>query len=151
MNKQFLQEKGDIQMNKGQMFKIGGLFFVLVLCAALGSAIAQQTAPTENKGVTVKQLSSVDLGPEIAGMDGRQLRMRMITIDPGGVLGIHSHKGLPSTNYVLQGKIIEHRGDLAKEWSLGDAFTSTKETSHWVENKGITPAIIIAVDIFKQP
>jgi quercetin dioxygenase-like cupin family protein len=145
------KEKGETQMNKGQMSKIGGLFLVLILCAVLGSAIGQQTAPTENKGVTVKQLSSVDLGPEIEGMNGRQLRMRMITIDPGGVLGMHSHKGRPDIAYVLQGKLIEHIGDVTKEWNLGDALPSTKETSHWVENKGTTPAIIIATDIFKQP
>ncbi len=137
-------------MNKGQVFKIGGLFIVLVLCAALASAIDQKTAPTENKGVTVKQLSTVDLGPEIEGMDGRQLRMRMITIDPGGFLGIHSHKGRPGTAYVLQGKITNHRGDMAKEYGVGDTWSEDKETVHWLENKGTTPAILVAVDIFKQ-
>jgi hypothetical protein len=46
----------------------------------------QQAAP-ETKGVTVKLLAAVDLGPEIEGMEGRQLRMRMVTIEPGGVFG----------------------------------------------------------------
>lgn len=137
-------------MNKGQISKIGGLLLVLILCAVLGSAIGQQTAPTENKGVTVKQLSSVDLGPEIEGMNGRQLRMRMITVEPGGFLGVHSHKDRPGTAYVLQGKITEHRGDMAKEYGVGDTWSENKETLHWVENKGTTPAILIAVDIFKQ-
>jgi len=35
----------------------------------------EQVAP-ETKGVTVKLLATVDLGPEIEGMAGRQLRMR---------------------------------------------------------------------------
>ena len=53
----------------------------------------EQVAP-ETKGVTVKLLATVDLGPEIEGMAGRQLRMRMVTIEPGGVFGpIHDHKG----------------------------------------------------------
>ena len=43
----------------------------------------EQVAP-ETKGVTVKLLATVDLGPEIEGMAGRQLRMRMVTIEPGG-------------------------------------------------------------------
>jgi len=52
----------------------------------------EQVAP-ETKGVTVKLLESVDLGPEIEGMAGRQFRMRMVTIAPGGVFGpIHDHK-----------------------------------------------------------
>jgi hypothetical protein len=47
----------------------------------------EQVAP-ETKGVTVKLLATVDLGPEIEGMAGRQLRMRMVTIEPGGVFGV---------------------------------------------------------------
>lgn len=138
-------------MNKGQVFTSGGLLLTLILCAALGSAMDQQAAPTENKGVTVKQLSSVDLGPEIEGMGGRQLRLRMITIEPGGYVGIHSHKDRPGAVYVLQGKITNHLGDMAKEYGEGEAWSENKETMHWVENKGTIPAILIATDIFKQP
>jgi quercetin dioxygenase-like cupin family protein len=65
----------------------------------------QQTAP-ETKGVTVKLLATVDLGPEIDGMAGRLLRMRMVTIEPGGVLGpIHDHVDRPGTVYILRGTI----------------------------------------------
>lgn len=46
----------------------------------------EQVAP-ETKGVTVEVLSTVDLASEIEGMEGRQLRTRMVTIEPGGVLG----------------------------------------------------------------
>lgn len=46
----------------------------------------EQSAP-EKKGVTVKQLAAIDLGPEIEGMAGRQLRMRLVTLEPGGVIG----------------------------------------------------------------
>jgi hypothetical protein len=41
---------------------------------------SEQVAP-ETKGVTVKLLATVDLGPEIEGMAGRQLRMRMVTVE----------------------------------------------------------------------
>ena len=40
----------------------------------------EQAAPDTN-GVGVEFLASVDLGPEIEGMAGRQLRMRMVTIE----------------------------------------------------------------------
>jgi hypothetical protein len=46
----------------------------------------EQAAP-ETKGVMAELLATVDLGPEIEGMAGRQLRMRMVTIEPEGVLG----------------------------------------------------------------
>ncbi len=52
----------------------------------------KQVAPVA-KGVTENLLTTVDLGPEIEGMAGRQIRMRMVTIEPGGVFGpIHDHK-----------------------------------------------------------
>jgi hypothetical protein len=57
----------------------------------------EHVAP-ETSGVGVELLATVDLGPEIAGMEGRQLRMRMVTIEPGGVFGpVHDHRGRPGT------------------------------------------------------
>jgi hypothetical protein len=48
------------------------------------------------KGVTVKLLETIDLGPEIEGMAGRVLRMRLVTMEPGSVFGpIHDHKDRP--------------------------------------------------------
>ena len=60
----------------------------------------EEGAP-EKKGVTVELLATVDLGPEIEGMAGRQLRMRMVTIEPGGAFGpVHDHKDRPGIVYV---------------------------------------------------
>jgi hypothetical protein len=57
----------------------------------------------ETKGVTVKLLAALELGPEIEGMAGRQVRMRMVTIEAGGVFGpIHDHKHRPGMVYILQ-------------------------------------------------
>ena len=41
----------------------------------------EQTVP-ETRGVAAEVLATVDLGPEIEGMAGRQLRMRMFTFEP---------------------------------------------------------------------
>ena len=49
-----------------------------------GSAAGQGTAPTENKGVKVGAPTSLDLGQEVEGIDGRQLRMRVVTVEPVG-------------------------------------------------------------------
>jgi quercetin dioxygenase-like cupin family protein len=107
-------------MNRKQMLKLASCFLGFALGAGIGSAHGQQTAPTETKGVTVKQLVAVDLGPELECMGGRQLRMRTVTVEPGGVFAIHNHKDRPGTVYVLQGKITEHRGDVVKEYGPGD-------------------------------
>ena len=75
----------------------------------------EQVAP-ETRGVAVELLATVDLGPEIQGMEGRQLRMRMVTIEPGGVFGpVHDHGGRPGTVYVLQGTITDHRDGIATD------------------------------------
>ena len=74
----------------------------------------------ETRGVTAQLLTTVDLGPEIEGMEGRQLRMRMFTFEPGAVFGpIHDHIGRPGTVYVLQGTITDHRDGVATEYGPG--------------------------------
>ena len=64
-------------------------------------------AAPETKGITVKLLGVVDLGPEIEGMAGRQLRMRVVTIEPGGVFGpVHDHRDRPGMFYEVRRDVI---------------------------------------------
>lgn len=123
----------------------------LTLVPLVGIALGQQTPPTETKGIKVVPVEVVDLGPEIPGMQGRQLRVRMATVEPGGVLGVHDHKDRPEIAYVLQGTVVDHRGSEAKEYHAGGHWTAARGATHWFENKGTTPAVILAVDVFKQP
>jgi len=110
----------------------------------------EQEAP-ETKGVTVELLAALDLGPEIEGMAGRQLRMRMVTIEPGGVFGpIHDHKDRPGMVYILQGTITDHRGGEAMEYGPGVGWPEDRNTLHWLENRGTVPAVEISVDIVRQ-
>ena len=50
----------------------------------------------------------------------------------------------------LSGKVIEHRGDVAKEYGPGDTFTADRNTNHWMENKGTVPAIMLVTGIAKK-
>jgi len=110
----------------------------------------EQAAP-ETKGVTVTQLSRLDLGPEIEGMEGRELRMRMVTIDPGGVFGpIHDHKDRPGIVYILQGTITGHRNGVATDYGPGVGWPEDRSTTHWLENRGTIPAVEISVDIVRR-
>ena len=110
----------------------------------------EEEAP-ETSGVTVEQLAVLDLGPEIEGMAGRQLRMRLVTIEPGGVLGpIHDHRDRPGLVYILQGTITDHRNGVATEYGPGVGWPEDRNTTHWLENKGTTPAVEISIDIFGQ-
>ena len=94
----------------------------------------EETAP-ETKGITVNLLAALNLGKEIEGMAGRQLRMRMVTIEPGGVFGpIYDHKDRPGLVYILQGTITDHRNGVAKEYGPGLGWSEDKNTTHWLEN-----------------
>jgi len=110
----------------------------------------ENVAPA-TKGVTVELLATVDLGSEIEGMAGLQLRMRKVTIEPGGVFGpLHDHKGRPGVVYVMQGEITDHRDGLTKEYGPGVGWPEDKNTTHWLENRGTTTAVEISVDIVTE-
>jgi quercetin dioxygenase-like cupin family protein len=127
---------------------------IVIGATAVQSVHSQQPAPTETKGVTITPRHNIDLGPEMAGGEGRQLRMRLVTFEPGGVFGLHSHKD-PATRpgffYLLSGSLISYMSGVPKEYRAGDSWSENNETTHhWVENKGTIPAVGVAVDIFKQ-
>ena len=111
---------------------------------------SDQTGP-ETKGVTVQLLATVDLTHEIDGMAGHQLRMRMVTIEPGGVFGpVHNHEGRPGTVYVLRGAITDHRDGTDTIYGPGPGWPEDRNTTHWLENTGTIPAVEISVDIVRQ-
>jgi quercetin dioxygenase-like cupin family protein len=100
----------------------------------------ERVAP-ETKGVTVKLLATVDLALRSRAA-WRQLRMRMVTIEPGGVFGpIHDHKDRPGTVYILQGTITDHRNGVATDF--GPAAGPRTGTPHWLQNRGTIPAVEI--------
>ncbi len=107
-------------------------------------------AVPETRGITERVLASVDLAGEIEGMDGRRLRMRMVTIEPGGVLGpVHDHRGRPGVVYILQGTITDHRNGIATDYGPGVGWPEDRATVHWLENQGTIEAVEISVDIVK--
>jgi hypothetical protein len=70
-------------------------------------------------------------------MEGRQLRMRMVTIEPGGVFGpVHDHDGRPGTVYVLLGTITDHRDGISTDYGPGVGWPEDRNTVHWLENRG---------------
>lgn len=105
----------------------------------------------ETRGVTAELLAIVDLGPEIEGMAGRQLRLRMFTMEPGAVLGpMHEHKDRPGIVYILEGTITDHRDGVATDYGPGVGWPEDRNTRHWLENRGPVPATEISVDIVTE-
>jgi quercetin dioxygenase-like cupin family protein len=131
------------------------LFFAVVLFSALALsyglrvADSQQIVPKDNKGFNATVKQAVDLGPEIEGMQGRQLRLRVLTIEPGGYIGIHSHKDRPAVVYFLQGTdTVTSEDGTVKIYRPGDTSSATRETTHWHRNDGKETVILVAVDVF---
>jgi quercetin dioxygenase-like cupin family protein len=111
-----------------------------------------EDAPKGNKGFTATKTTVVELGNEIEGMAGRQLRLRMLTIEPGGYIGMHSHKDRPAVVYCMQGTDEVGLADGTKKTlHAGDTSTATKDTTHYHRNTGQDNVVLIAVDIFKPP
>ena len=113
--------------------------------------MSNEQASHETKGVTTELLGVVDLGPEIEGLAGRQLRMRLVTIEPGGVFGpLHDHKGRPGIVYILQGTITDHRDGTSTDYGPGLGWPEDRNTLHWLENRGTVAAVEISVDIVNE-
>ncbi len=104
----------------------------------------------DNKGYTASKNTVVDLGPEFEAMAGRQLRLRVLTIEPGGHIGMHSHKDRPAVVYFMQGTDTVTRDDGSSQtFHPGDTIGETGKTVHWHRNDGKDAVILITADIFK--
>jgi len=110
--------------------------------------VSDERAVPETRGVTSELVGSVDLAAELEGMEGRRLRMRLFTFEPGAVFGpLHDHKGRPGIVYILQGTITDHRDGVATDYGPGLGWPEDRTTEHWLENRGSVAAVEISVDI----
>jgi quercetin dioxygenase-like cupin family protein len=121
----------------------------MAFAVSITSANAQAPA-ADSKGPVAKPLTSLDLAAEIDSVQGHALRMQLTTYAPGASNKPHSHKDRPEVVYILSGTVIEHRGDVAKEYGPGDSFTADRNTTHWMENKGTVPAVMVVTGISKK-
>jgi quercetin dioxygenase-like cupin family protein len=113
---------------------------------------AVTSGPSAPVGVTDTVIGSIDLAPKGGDFAGQLLRMRKLTIAPGGIVPWHEHSQRPANIYVISGSIEEHRancavaivhkpGDVAVEFGTGFA--------HWWQNTGKEPVVLISADIFQ--
>jgi quercetin dioxygenase-like cupin family protein len=140
-------------MRKEPLIRALTLFGGLALGALGHDALsAQRVPPNEAEGITANGLASLDLGPEIQGLQGRYLRARLVTAEPDGHSAVHSHKDRPAIPYVLRGTLTQCTTDgKCTELREGQAGVAGKDTVHWDENKGTTPLIYLVLDISQEP
>ncbi len=126
------------------------LFLLGAVIAGTLVAAVQRQPPRQTVGQTEEALRTLDLTGEIESGKGRPLRMRRITVQPGGALALHNHVDRPAVTYMLQGEMTYHQdGTPDVTLRAGDGFAEGRATTHWGENTGTEPAVWIAVDIPK--
>src|SRR5262245_2230460 len=131
----------------------GALCLAGLVGGFVGAALGQppRLSPAESKGFRTETLAPLDLASEIEGMAGRQLRMRRITIEPGGQFALHDHRDRPGLFYVQDGTVTEHpEGADVHEHGAGQAVAVGLHTRHWEENRGTGRVVVIAVDIVRK-
>ncbi len=110
----------------------------------------QKPSTAAAKGVTDVVRATTDLSNEPAPVNGRLFRLRQLEIQPGGIVPWHSHDNRPARNYIVSGQIIEYASNCAVPivHKAGDVAPERKGTSHWWQNTGNTPVVLISVDLF---
>ena len=111
-----------------------------------GARITGEMAP---KDVTDTELQSIDLGSQIAGLDGRRLRYRKLVVQSGGVVPWHDHTDRPALIMIADGEITEFRSDclVGIQHKAGDISKEVAGIMHWWKNEGTAPATLFAADI----
>lgn len=89
-------------------------------------------------GVTDVELASIELAKENVKLDQRRLRLRHMTILPGGIVPLHSHEDRPALIMVNRGQIHEYSSKCSVPilHKAGDVAREFMGTRHWWKNTG---------------
>ena len=114
---------------------------------------AHQMVDYKPVGVTDVTLGMIDLGKQPAHIEGRELRFRKLTIEPGGIVPWHSHDDRPALIFVQQGEIVEYASNCVDPivHKAGDIRPEVFGTSHWWKNLGKETVILYVGDVRKDP
>lgn len=109
--------------------------------------------PTETTGIGgSKLLGILPLDSEFEALAGHVMRVREITLLPGGKVAVHQHASRPGVAYVLEGTAVEHRNDSDTPLQRvpGDVSLEKSGTIHWWANESDQPATVLVVDIVEM-
>ena len=134
---------------------------LLVTAASIGSAFAGE-CPADKKmanarepstematGVTDNVLAALPLADEGPMLKDRQMRVRKLVIQPGGIVPWHSHGDRPALIYVVEGEVHEYASNCAAPivHAAGDVARETHVVAHWWKNLSDAPVTLLSFDI----
>jgi quercetin dioxygenase-like cupin family protein len=104
----------------------------------------------EPKAVTDTVLSALKLGEKFPEFKGRELRLRRLVVQPGGIVPWHAHPDRPANIYIVSGQITEYRSTCAVPivHKAGEVASEFGNLSHWWQNTGRQAATLISADLF---
>lgn len=112
------------------------------------------SAPRELKAPpdegTVREVKSFVPLDGWRGVEALALRIRKLTVVPGGFVPLHWHDDRPTVDYIIKGELIEHNsfcavpivhheGDSASRFGIGVA--------HWWKNETDSEVILVSADV----
>ena len=111
---------------------------------------AREASTLPGKDVTDTVLAAIDLANEPIKADGRQMRVRKLVVQPGGIVPWHSHDNRPAMIYIVSGEVLEYASNCAAPIAhkAGDVASEKAGISHWWQNAGNAPVVLISVDLF---
>jgi len=136
------------------MASLGAALFVAGLLVGnlnISTGTAQETYPTEHKGISITKLGIVpeDSMLKQTGLNGYFLQLRLATVEPGGQIARHDHFTRPGLVYTLEGSWIEGRETGEREYAAGKeiALVEDAETDHWFYNRNTEPVKVLICDL----
>jgi quercetin dioxygenase-like cupin family protein len=132
-------------------FHLAAVFVAALVLFSAGFAAGQHQAPSGDERVQQTLLASIDLAKAVGPLGERELRLSHVTVAPGGHIGLHSHIDDPTVVYLVSGALINHHDDgTTEELTAGQAFAEFGPKSHWVENRGATPATFVFASVSRR-
>ncbi|PVE22690.1 cupin [Microvirga sp. KLBC 81] len=113
---------------------------------------ARTQGETRPKGVTDTVLASIDLSKEKVNLQDRQMRIRRLVVQPGGVVPWHSHEDRPALIYIVSGTIEEYASNCTVPivHKAGEVSVEKLGVQHWWKNTGKAPAVLLSSDVFHE-
>jgi quercetin dioxygenase-like cupin family protein len=111
-------------------------------------ANARIGSDNESRGVTTEDIA---LAP-LASDPSRAVRMRRITIEPGGVIAWHTHEAVQGMALLVSGEMIEFRNTCLDpiRYRAGDVALEDAQTAHGWRNESNRPAVVIVSHVVER-
>lgn len=108
------------------------------------------TGETMPKGVKDEVLSAIDLSSKGKEFEGYMLRLRRLTVDPGGVVPWHKHDERAANILILEGTVVEYSSNCDDKivHNAGDVVAEfAPDLAHWWMNESDKPVVILSGDL----